>query len=65
MDIMGLVTGKITLDFAKINENQKIKTFRHSSAEECSSRSGSSGGSCANGYGVCCTCKTHKNTVCP
>jgi len=25
------------------------------SAEECSSRSGSSGGSCANGYGVCCT----------
>ena len=27
------------------------------SAEECSSRGGSSGGSCANGYGVCCTCK--------
>lgn len=25
------------------------------SSEECSSRSGSNGGSCANGYGVCCT----------
>ena len=27
------------------------------SAEECSSRGGVNGGSCAGGYGVCCTCK--------
>ena len=27
------------------------------SAEECSHRGGSSVGSCASGYGVCCTCK--------
>ena len=26
------------------------------SAEECDTRNGASGGSCANGYGVCCTC---------
>ena len=27
------------------------------SSEECSIRGGSSVGSCAGGYGVCCTCK--------
>ena len=27
------------------------------SAEECTSRGGVNGGSCAGGYGVCCTCK--------
>ena len=27
------------------------------SSEECSNRGGASVGSCANGYGVCCTCK--------
>ena len=27
------------------------------SAEECTSRGGTNGGSCAGGYGVCCTCK--------
>ena len=26
-------------------------------SEECSSRGGSSIGSCASGFGVCCTCK--------
>ena len=28
------------------------------SAEECSNRGGSSSGTCANGYGVCCICKS-------
>ncbi len=27
------------------------------SSEECASRGGSSAGTCAGGYGVCCTCK--------
>lgn len=27
------------------------------SSEECSSKGGSNSGSCAGGYGVCCTCK--------
>ena len=26
-------------------------------SEECSSKGGSNGGSCASGFGVCCTCK--------
>ena len=31
------------------------------SAEECTSRGGVNGGSCAGGYGVCCTCKLKFN----
>ena len=27
------------------------------SREECSSRGGANGGSCASGFGVCCICK--------
>ena len=26
-------------------------------ADECSERNGAAAGSCAGGYGVCCTCK--------
>ena len=29
-------------------------------SEECSDRGGTSAGSCAEGYGVCCTCKTYR-----
>ena len=32
------------------------------SSEECSIRGGSSVGSCAGGYGVCCSCKLLKVT---
>lgn len=32
------------------------------SAEECSSRGGTQSGTCAGGYGVCCTCKYKKFT---
>ena len=30
------------------------------SAEECSSRGGVQSGTCAGGYGVCCTCKPYR-----
>ena len=30
--------------------------------EECSSRGGTSEGTCASGFGVCCTCKETKYT---
>ena len=35
------------------------------SAEECSSRGGSSSGTCANGYGVCCICKSQIYSLLP
>ena len=31
------------------------------SAEECSTRGGVQSGTCAGGYGVCCTCKYHQH----
>ena len=33
------------------------------SAEECSSRGGVQSGTCAGGYGVCCTCKSYESFV--
>ena len=30
-------------------------------SEECSDKGGTSAGSCAEGYGVCCTCKYFRN----
>ena len=34
------------------------------SAEECTTRGGINGGTCAGGYGVCCTCKHLFSTCC-
>ena len=28
-------------------------------SEECSNKGGTNGGSCASGFGVCCTCELH------
>ncbi len=33
------------------------------STEECASRGGSSAGTCAGGYGVCCTCKFIEKSI--
>ena len=32
-------------------------------SDECSTRGGSAAGTCANGFGVCCTCKQKKNDL--
>ena len=37
---------------------RKIKDLYYFS-EECSNKGGTNGGSCASGFGVCCTCKLH------
>ena len=39
-----------------------IKDLYYSS-EECSNKGGSNGGSCASGFGVCCTCKLHYTKI--
>ena len=38
--------------------NFEVKNVNYFS-EECSNKGGTNGGSCASGFGVCCTCKLH------
>lgn len=40
-----------------ISQSFKLMLFNR---EECSDKGGTSIGSCAEGYGVCCTCKFSK-----
>ena len=39
-----------------INNQNLKKAFI--SSEECSNRGGTSDGTCANGFGICCVCKS-------
>ena len=50
ISLMALVS---MADFVALN-NQCIHL---SNREECSAKGGTNDGSCASGYGVCCTCK--------
>ena len=50
---MGPVTQGLYPSYQFESCSQRVQFF----SDECSTRGGTSSGSCANGYGVCCTCK--------
>ena len=45
--------------FHTVKPLQFVNDFR----EECSNKGGLNAGSCASGFGVCCTCKLMNNAV--
>ena len=63
----GILQGSTKYDYTELmnliwpllpNFDQSILLNSYTSREECSSKGGSQDGTCASGFGVCCTCES-------